>query len=793
MTTSADEILKKYSKKLESEIGPSNTNYSSEYLKFREETIPEITTYEKWAKSLGSLIKVKVAEKDRLKMQRYLNIAHNNATPSQAFSLSLVSTAIALFATLLIAISAYLINPNIQFSNLLLFSFLGIITSLFLFYYTYTIPERLANEWRLKASSQMVPAVLYVVVYMKHTSNLERAINFASEHLEGNLALDFKKIFYDVEIGKFSTIKDSLEYYLESWRDYALEFIESFHLIESSLFEPSESRRIEILEKSLQVILDGIYEKMLKYSREIRSPLTNVYMLGIVLPTLGLALLPLGSTLLGGIIQWSHVFVIFNIIIPFLVFYLTSNVRLKRPGGYGETSVLELNPDYEKYASNKHLVKAALISLPFLIIGILPFIFYYGFGYDPKFGELGFSFMQDVKIFGFQVINGKTIGPLGPISVILSLFVPLALALFFSLTYSGKTKELMKTRNDTNVLEEEFTNTMFQLGNRLGDGIPAEIAFAKVAESTRGQKTEGFFALVNQNIQQLGMSLEKAIFDPKRGAIIYYPSALISTSMRILVESVKKGLKVAAQSLMSISEYVKNIQKINQRLHDLLAEIVSDMKSNMTFLAPLLAGIVVGLSSMITIILSKLQSMQSVAGEGGAVSGLGNIQQITSLFNVSEMIPPYFLQISVGIYLIEIIFILTAALVTVESGKDLLKIRNSSLSCNCPNRNNRTYRPGRHRPRRHLRKFNNCNIFKKNMLAKSNGRDYHIFLNKADVSKLLESPLETLIMNFQEIEDLKKKATLQMGENKNPDGAKLKLDNSNNIIVTISPMLMLII
>src|SRR3989344_5804478 len=145
-------------------------------------------------------------------------------------------------------------------------------------------------------NSQIVPAILYVVVYMKHTSNLERAIQFASEHLEGNLALDFKKVFYDVEIGKFSTMKDSLENYIEGWRDYSPEFIESFHLIESSLYEPSESRRIEILEKSLQVILDGIYEKMLKYSREIRSPLTNVYMLGIVLPTLGLALLPLGST-----------------------------------------------------------------------------------------------------------------------------------------------------------------------------------------------------------------------------------------------------------------------------------------------------------------------------------------------------------------------------------------------------------------------------------------------------------------------------------------------------------------
>lgn len=670
---SAKDILEKYSKKLEAQIGSEpSAGYSREYTQFKEEMVPEITTYEKWAKSLGNLLSIKVAEKDRVRIQRNLDVAHTDVTPSQAITLSVLSMLAIFFGTIILAIATYLINPNVQFSNILLFAFLGIIASVFLFYYAYTIPERLANAWRLKASSQMVPAVLYVVVYMKHTSNLERAVQFASEHLEGYLALDFKKIFYDVQIGRFSTIKDSLEGYLEGWRDYAPEFVESFHLIESSLFEPSEQRRVEILEKSLQVILDGIYEKMLKYSREIRSPLTNVYMLGIVLPTLGLALLPLGSTLLGGIIQWTHIFVIFNILVPFFVFYLTSNILLKRPGGYGETSVLELNPDYQKYSSKKHWMKAALIALPFVIFGLAPFILYYGFGMDPKIGELGLNFMADTKLFGFESIEGKTIGPLGPLAVLLSLFLPLGIALFFSIAYSSKTKELMKTREDTKVLEEEFTNSLFQLGNRLGDGVPAEIAFAKVAESTRGQKTEGFFALVNQNIQQLGMSVDRAIFDNRRGAIIYYPSALISTSMRILVESVKKGLKVAARSLMSISEYVKNIQKINQRLRDLLAEIVSDMKSNMTFLAPLLAGVVVGLSSMITTILGKLQQMQSTAG-GESAAGLGNIAQITSLFNVAEMIPPYFLQVSIGIYLIEIIFILTAALVTVESGKDPLK------------------------------------------------------------------------------------------------------------------------
>jgi len=251
--------------------------------------------------------------------------------------------------------------------------------------------------------------------------------------------------------------------------------------------------------------------------------------------------------------------------------------------------------------------------------------------------------------------------------VILSLFIPLSIAMFFAIAYKQKTKDLIKSREETRKLESEFTNSLFQLGNRLGDGVPAEIAFAKVAESTQGQRTQNFFALVNQNIQRMGMSVEKAIFDKKRGAIIYYPSSLIATSMRILVESVKKGLQAAARSLMSISEYVKNIQKINERLRDLLAEIISDMKSNMVFLAPLLAGIVVGLSAMIAAILNKLDIISQLEG-ADQVSGF-SFSSITEIFDITAIIPPYFIQVSIGIYIVEVIFILTSALITVDSVK----------------------------------------------------------------------------------------------------------------------------
>jgi MFS family permease len=636
------------------------------------------TLYERWAKSLGNLFVVKVSEKDKLKIEKDISTARLDLSASEVMVFSLVVLFLTMFSGILINVIIYL------FTGFFSFSFLGLVllVSLFLLYYTYKIPERHALQWRLKASSQMVPAILYIVLYMKHTSNLEKAISFAAQHLEAPLSLDFRKVFWDVEIGRFSTIKQSLDNYLElTWKNYSPEFIEAFHLIESSLYEASEDRRIKTLEKSLQVILDGVYDKMLKYTHDSKSPLTNVYMLGIVLPTLGLALIPLASTMLQGAIQWYHVLIIFNIIVPFFVIYLTDRVLVSRPGGHGDSSFLEQNPLYPEYQSNKYYLKYVLLFLPLFLIGLIPFFWRYtnisgllGLQRDYTWNQIGVSFLGDSGIFGImQLPGGGYAGPFGMLSLLLSLFIPLSIALVFIFVYKDKTINLINERTKYKDVEREFTSSLFQLGNRLGDGLPAEIAFSKVAQSTKGTATEGFYQTVNQNIQALGMSLDEAIFNKKRGAIIFYPSHLIATSMRILVESVKKGLQVAARGLISISEYVKNIRKIDDRMNDLLAEIISDMKSNMTFLAPLLAGIVVGLSGMITFILGTLSGFF----ESGAISsgdvGVGGIQNLMGIFDVTLMLPTYWLQIIVGVYIIEIVFILTSTLVTIQSGKDDLE------------------------------------------------------------------------------------------------------------------------
>ena len=677
-----DEILKKYTAKIETQIETSKedrTNYSKEYTKFREEMAPDLNKYEKWCRSLGSFIKLKVSEKDEEKIKKHLEIAHLDVLPWQALTLSVMSFITVFLIGLLISVSVALIKGSFVAFPLLFF-FLMVLVSVFLFYFVNRYPERLAKKWRLKASSQMVPAILYIVVYMRHTPNLEKAIAFASEHLQPPLALDFKKVFYNVEVGRFSTIKESLGNYLETWKDYSVEFIEAFHLIEGSLFEPDNSRRIAVLEKSLQVVLDGVYDKMLRFTHNVRSPLTNVYMLGVVLPTLALALLPLASAMVGDFLTVVHIFVLFNLIVPFMVFYLTDKVLMLRPGGYGETTLLERNPLYPKYKSKKPYWRAFFICFPFLIIGLLPLIFQtplpgmIGLQQDYSFTELGLSFLGKGMLFDFTESGA---GPFGVGALFLSLFIPLGLALFFSISNKARTEELIEERKKTKQLEAEFNNSLFQLGNRIGNGVPPELAFGKVAESSRGLMTADFFQRVNYNLRQMGMGLEKAIFDPRRGALIYYPSDLIATSMRVLIESAKKGLKIAAMSLMNISQYIKNIQKITIRLKDMLAEIASDMKSNMTFLAPLLSGIVVGLATMIAAILNKLNLAAMTGGEAGSLLG-GNLDNVLNIFNLETMIPPYYLQIIIGIYLIQIIFILTSSLVTIDSGEDKLEKTNKT-------------------------------------------------------------------------------------------------------------------
>ena len=248
MDKDVERILSKYKSKLDSDssmIEEEFQNYnpkgfSREYRVFREETLTKrVSGYEKICNFIEKIIAVRPKPKEYDKLKRSVEISHLNITPIGASSF-------AVFIALLIILIAIFIGLLSFFQGelKLFFPLFLIIVSALLIKPLTNIPNYIADRWRLRASNQMVTCILYMVIYMRHTSNLENAIKFSADHIGQPLSLDLRKVFWDVESRRFNTIKESLDHYLETWRDYNLEFVNSFHLIESILYEPNESRRV---------------------------------------------------------------------------------------------------------------------------------------------------------------------------------------------------------------------------------------------------------------------------------------------------------------------------------------------------------------------------------------------------------------------------------------------------------------------------------------------------------------------------------------------------------------------
>ena len=667
---------------------------TKEYTDFASEYKPKVMSwYEKCCAFSERYIKVVPDEQKKKEYEEAIKTTHLNVTPTGISSFAVVGPLI--FVLIMVLLSVVLFN---SLFFVMFFTLMGVAAMRPL----QKAAIYMANNWRMKASNQMVLCIFYVVTYMRHTSNLENAIQFAGEHLAPPMSVDLKKVIWDVETQKFESIKESLDDYLSTWKRWNMEFVESMHLIEASLYESAEDRRIGMLDKSLDVILEGTYEKMLHYAQNLKQPLTMINMLGVILPILGLVILPLVVSFMCQA-KWYHLAALYNIGLFTAVYYLSKNVLATRPTGYGDADISEENPEFEKYKKIairygkkeirvEPLYIALVISAVFFALALSPLFLHlvtpegwdisllknapsganpFVIGVQSEQKDTWFTFLGYKTSKGCEGVDvGLPIGPYGLGASLMSLMFVVASGVALGLYYKLKSEKLIKIRQETKKLEDEFASALFQLGNRLGDGLPAEIAFQRVAETMEGSTSGNFFKLVSSNITRLGMGVDQAIFDPQYGALVFYPSNLIRSSMKVLAESSKKGPRIAAQALINVSRYIKEIHRVNERLKDLMADIVGSMKSQISFLTPVISGIVVGITSMITTILGKLTGQLQNIQSGAGAEGAGGNMALLTMFG--DSVPTYYFQIMVGFYVVQIIYILSVMTNGIENGSDSL-------------------------------------------------------------------------------------------------------------------------
>jgi hypothetical protein len=577
------------------------------------------------------------------KFEKAIDFAHINITPKGAFGFAILFSI--LFPLIFLFIGFVL---NILYSG----AYLMIIAifSVTIFWFLYNLPQTLATSFRIKASSEMVLAIVYMSIAMKVVPNLEYAIKFAGTNLTGPLARDLKKIMWDVYTGKFVSVADALDPFMEKWKRENEEFVKALFLIKSSFFETAEKRN-KVLSEAINVALNGTKERMKGYAQEMKAPLTVLNAIGILLPIIGLVFFPIMTIFLPNLIQPAFLVIGYNILLPVVIYWMMKTYLEKRPATFHQPNLSK----YKGSAGMKFLSPVFIISL--IIPIALTAYSYYGYNIETAANHTFNTALLFYSMIATWGISGGII-------------------IYAILSTMGKTK----LRKEIVEIESELGEVLFQLGTQVTRGMPIENALKTSIPRLKELKISKMVERILYNMESFGMTFNAAVFDKEAGAINYYPSNLIEAVMRAVTEISKGGMSALSDAMLAISTYLKNMHDVEEELKNLLEDVSSTMNMQALILAPLSSGIVVSMSALVirllTVLKVSLDKIQSSLSGLGPMSAAGT-GVVFSIINLNNIISIYGFQLIVGIYMIEVVGMISIFTSIIDYGEEpIMRLHN---------------------------------------------------------------------------------------------------------------------
>ncbi len=634
-------ILRTYAKRtIPSAARKIPTITTREYRIFRRKEKRKKTWYETLVNISENFVRISPGKKMEEDIKRVIAFTDMKITPEGV--MGLLVTTIMFFAVIGIVAIITGIVPAIG-------GLMVIVLGALIGYYLIQYPKNVLKSMRIQASSQIVLAVLYMVVSMRISPNLERALRFAAANTSGPLAWDMRKLLWDIEMRKYYSAEDALDAYIEKWKPENEEFAEALRMIRDSQSQAPQ-RAMQELDEALNLILTGTKTRMKHYSQDLRMPVMVIHMMGIVLPMLGTIMAPLAAVFMADLVQPWHFILGYDIILPIVIIWFINTTLRKRPVTVPEVDISR-HPDVPP-KGRFFIGKTAVPVLPFAALVLILFLAL----------PIGF-FMQhpDYLMSGMANRNVSVNSLL--MSTMIILGIGISLAVYFILSNYQR----ISIQTNIEKTEGEFEIALFQLGNRIAGGTPTEVAVEKSIGDMKDLEIAGMFKIILRNIRNLGLTFEQALFDPTWGALKFYPSKLIRNIMYTVVDTAKKGTSYASEGMLRIAKYLKNIRETQEYIRDMLSETSSSMKFQAYFLTPLITGLIVSMSDVIVQVLSKLG--QYLEGMGfGQQLGLPDVS--AAFGNMEASVSPELFQLIVGIYLIEVVIILGMFLTKIGSGEN---------------------------------------------------------------------------------------------------------------------------
>jgi len=649
---------------------------SREYRMFKEEElvskIPR-TFYEKACAFSGKVLRIDPDKTTKKKILEAIEFSHLRVTPRGVASLALLVTFLMCSLTFMLLLSHYLFTQTIAVSSskeadafcvsgtydTKLQTCLGygpgldIGTAFFIFLisvpvaiYLYIFPMHLKKKYEMDVGGDIVSAILYMVIYMRNNPSLENAVEFASRNISGPLSGELRKLMWDVRIGNYLSINDALLDYANRWKKNK-EFVETIEILISSLKQTGE-RRLSMLDEAVRVILEGNRESARHYVQELKMPMIIINAMGMILPVMGLVLFPVIALFLG--VSIMILFIIYDLALPLILFFVIINTLEKRPATYGKINISEhpdLPPPGKIYIGKSKRVVSVLpiaIMLSVLVIAIGGFLYYNETVVATQTGNSAEGIIPSLVI-----TFGVTLGPAAYLLILNSQRIAL--------------------KNKIKKMEDEFQEAMFQLGNSVVGGIPIETAMEAATKKMAGLSIKEMFEHALTNMRKFGMTIEQAFFDREYGAIRYYPSVLIKSVMKTVTESAKKGVTVASSAMFSMAKYLRGLHRTQEQVREALSDVSSSLKFQSYMLTPLITGVISTMAVIIIRIIKELSSKTILTGVGAG--GAGGFANLFSGIGFDKMgVTPFQFIMVVSIYLVESVILLMYLMTGIESGED---------------------------------------------------------------------------------------------------------------------------
>jgi len=511
-------------------------------------------------------------------------------------------------------------------------------------------PKTYARYVKIHSLGDIPEILSYLVMYLKLVPNLENSVKFAASESSTSLAKDLRKMLWDMEIRLYHGINDALTNFANYWGKWSDHFKRALHLIRSSIQEPEEAQRMITLNRALDVGLDGTREMMNQFAARLHQPTMIIYSIGIMIPLAIIAMLP-AAGLIGMKITIFQVFILYDIILPLIVFLYTRKILLSRPATFNPPIIPADHPDLVNINKRRRLmislVAGAIVALPGIFFMLIQMIL------PPTSSNALLNFIVDV--------NG--LNSYFPVTLFIIWGVVVTVTLYSMSVY----RPYKRVRDDIKQMEKEFSDALYIIGKRIGEDKSPEESFAYTADTMDGAKIAEVFSQTGYNLMAMHTNIREALFSSEYGSLKHVYSDRIKAIMRLFVEGIQKSQRAVSISIIRIADHLKELQQVENKIKDTLYSLTSTLRSTAAVFAPLIAGVTLAITKLISNILhsmsGKIPTENFADGSSSVFSG------ITGSFALENIRPEYFVLV-IGIYIIELVFLLTRFTNGIDEGDD---------------------------------------------------------------------------------------------------------------------------